>query len=117
MIIKENIYHDHPENTSYEFVVTTDSSLERDMIHKYLVQAKAEFRKYLKKQTKCAPEVPVLFSASISGANDFKTSKALYSYAQCPCGQTIFFNKPDLSYFSIECPACDHKQVLMREEV
>lgn len=52
MQIKELIYKDHPEDIEYEIVVSTNSSIERDIILKHLAQAQKEYKGWIKKFTK-----------------------------------------------------------------
>ena len=52
MIIKKSIIQDHPEDTEYNLLISTDSSIERDIILKYLAQAQEEYRAWIRKFTK-----------------------------------------------------------------
>ena len=42
MIIQKIVTQDHPEDTEYTVIVSTDSVIERDIILKYLSQAEEE---------------------------------------------------------------------------
>ena len=52
MEIIEHAYQCHPEDTEYEIIVSTDSSIERDIIKKHLAQAQEEYKAWIKKFTK-----------------------------------------------------------------
>ena len=52
MIIKKFINRDYPEDTEYNILVSTDSSIERDIILKHLAQAQEEYKTWIKKFTK-----------------------------------------------------------------
>ena len=52
MIIKKIVTQDHPEDTEYTMIVSTDSSIERDIIIKYLSQAEEEYKAWIRKFTK-----------------------------------------------------------------
>ena len=52
MQIKELIYADHPEDTEFEIIISTDSSIERDIILKHLAQAQEEYKAWIRKFTK-----------------------------------------------------------------
>ena len=51
MQIEELIHKDHPEDIEYEIIVSTDSSIERDIIEKHLVQAQEEYKAWIRKFT------------------------------------------------------------------
>ena len=52
MQIKELIHKDHPEDIEYEITISTDSSIERDIIKKHLAQAQEEYKAWIRKFTK-----------------------------------------------------------------
>ena len=52
MQIKELIYADYPEDTEFEIIISTDSSIERDIILKHLAQAQEEYKAWIRKFTK-----------------------------------------------------------------
>ena len=52
MQIEELIHKDHPEDIEYEIIVSTDSSIERDIILKHLAQAQEEYKAWIRKFTK-----------------------------------------------------------------
>lgn len=52
MTIKKIIIQDHPEDTEYMLLVSTDSVIERDIIIKYLSQAQEEYKTWIRKFTK-----------------------------------------------------------------
>lgn len=110
MLIKKNIYQDHPESTDYEFVVSTDSSIEKDLIEKYLQLAEQEYRAYLKKQTKHIPEAHVICAAN----GHYTTLSALHKYITCDCARRVFYEAPDADVYSITCPVCDHKRIMLK---
>lgn len=110
MLIKKNIYQDHPESTDYEFVVSTDSAVEKDLIEKHLRLAEQEYRKHLKKQTKYIPEAHVICAAS----GHYTTLSAMYKYITCDCARRVFYEAPDVDIYSITCPVCDHKRIMLK---
>lgn len=52
MIIQKIVTQDHPEDTEYTVIVSTDSVIERDIILKYLSQAEEEYKAWIKHFTK-----------------------------------------------------------------
>ena len=52
MQIEELIHKDHPEDIEYEIIVSTDSSIEQDVIKVYLAQAQEEYKAWIRKFTK-----------------------------------------------------------------
>lgn len=110
MLIKKNIYQDHPEGTDYEFVVSTDSTIEKDLIEKHLQLAEQEYRKYLKKQTKYTPEAHIICAAS----GHYSALSALHKYITCDCARRVFYEAPDADVYSITCPVCDRKRIMTK---
>lgn len=110
MLIKKNIYQDHPESTDYEFVVSTASAIEKDLIEKHLRLAEQEYRAYLKKQTKNIPEARVICAAN----GHYTTLSAMHKYITCDCARRVFYEAPDADVYSITCPVCDHKRIMLK---
>lgn len=110
MLIKKNVYQDHPESTDYEFVVSTDSSIEKDLIEKHLRLAEQEYRAYLKKQTKHIPEARVICAAN----GHYTALSAMHKYITCDCARRVFYEAPDADVYSITCPVCDHKRIMLK---
>lgn len=110
MLIKKNIHQEHPESTDYEFVVSTDSAIEKDLIEKHLRLAEQEYRAYLKKQTKYIPEAHVICAAN----GHYATLSALHKYITCDCARRVFYEAPDADIYSITCPVCDHKRIMLK---
>ena len=52
MIVKKIVTQDHPEDTEQTLLVSTDSSIERDIIIKYLSQAEKDYKAWIRKLTK-----------------------------------------------------------------
>lgn len=52
MIIKKIVSQDHPEDTEYTMIISTDSSIERDFILSHLAQAQEEYKAWIRKFTK-----------------------------------------------------------------
>lgn len=52
MEIIKHTYQCHPEDTEYEIIISTDSSIERDIILKHLAQAQEEYKTWIRKFTK-----------------------------------------------------------------
>jgi hypothetical protein len=52
MQIEELIHKGHPEDIEYEIIVSTDSSIERDLIKVHLAQAQEEYKAWIRKLTK-----------------------------------------------------------------
>ena len=52
MMIEELVHTNHPEDTEYEIIISTDSSIERDMIKVHLAQAQEEYKAWIRKFTK-----------------------------------------------------------------
>jgi hypothetical protein len=52
MIIKKFVDCDYPEDIEYNMLVSTDSSIERDIILKHLAQAQEEYKTWIRKFTK-----------------------------------------------------------------
>ena len=110
MLIKKNIYQDHPESTDYEFVVSTDSAIEKDLIEKHLRLAEQEYRMHLRKQTKHIPEARVICAAN----GHYTTLSAMHKYITCDCARRVFYEAPDADVYSITCPVCDHKRIMLK---
>jgi hypothetical protein len=52
MIIEELVHKGFPEEVEYEIIVSTDSTIERDLIKIHLAQAQEEYKNWLRKFTK-----------------------------------------------------------------
>lgn len=52
MIIEELVHKGHPDDTEYEIIISTDSSIERDLIKVHLAQAQEEYKAWIRKFTK-----------------------------------------------------------------
>lgn len=52
MQIEELVHKNHPEDIEYEIIVSTDSSIERDLIKIHLAQAREEYKNWITKFTK-----------------------------------------------------------------
>lgn len=52
MMIEELVHTNHPEDTEYEIIISTDSSIERDMIKVHLAQAQEKYKAWIRKFTK-----------------------------------------------------------------
>ena len=52
MQIEELVHKGHPEDIEYEIIVSTDSSIERDLIKVHLAQAQEEYTAWIRKFTK-----------------------------------------------------------------
>ena len=52
MQIEELVHKNHPEDIEYEIIVSTDSSIERDLIKVHLAQAQEEYKAWIRKFTK-----------------------------------------------------------------
>ena len=52
MEIIEHTYQCHSEDTEYEIIVSTASSIERDIIKRHLAQAQEEYKAWIRKFTK-----------------------------------------------------------------
>lgn len=52
MQVIEHFYQCHPEDTEYEIIISTDSSIERDIILKHLAQAQEEYTAWIRNLTK-----------------------------------------------------------------
>lgn len=110
MLIKKNVYQDHPESTDYEFVVSTDSAIEKDLIEKHLRLAEQEYRAYLRTQTKHIPEARVICAAN----GHYTALSAMHKYITCDCARRVFYEAPDADVYSITCPICDHKRIMLK---
>lgn len=52
MQIENRFYQYHPEDVEYEIIVSTDSSIERDIVLRHLALAQEEYKSFIKKITK-----------------------------------------------------------------
>lgn len=52
MTIKEHIYNDCPYGTEYEWIISTDSAIEREVINKFLSLAQEDYSNWIRKFTK-----------------------------------------------------------------
>lgn len=116
MIINENVWEDHGgEDHVYNILVSTDSSVERDIIKKYLFQAQEEYWAWLKYQTKPIPEAKVAYAVRVDDVNNFQKSKEKYSSIFCKCDMLIFFEAPRNGWYKVTCPNpnCGHCQKVL----
>lgn len=115
MLIKKNIPQDHPESTDYEFVVSTDSAIEKDLIEKHLDAARKEYRLFLKKQTKTLPSAHVV--ASVNSLQQFPTLNALHPHVNCAkCAHVIFYEPVNAEFFRVDCPYCNSHTIVEKGE-
>lgn len=52
MTVEELVHKGYPEDIEYEIIVSTDSSIERDLIKVHLAQAQEEYSAWIRKLTK-----------------------------------------------------------------
>lgn len=52
MMVEELVHNDHPEDVEYEIIISTNSSIERDLIKLHLAQAQEEYKAWIRKFTK-----------------------------------------------------------------
>lgn len=111
MIIKKIASKDHPEDTEYTLIVSTDSSVERDIILKYLAQAQQVYQSWLQGQTKALPKAEVIYGVRIEGDEFFENHKKDYNTLFCAqCESLIFFQTKYSGYHNVICPGCGYKK-------
>ena len=52
MTIEELVHKGFPEDIEYEIIISTDSTIERDLIKVHLAQAQEEYKNWIRKITK-----------------------------------------------------------------
>ena len=118
MIIKSEVNTNHPEEISYDFIVSTDSSVEADIIKKYLAKAQDECRQRLRKNTKVAPAAHVVCAIKHGSTRDLARLKTVWPHTICGnCTNVIFYELPENNeFFSVTCPSCEFKKIMMKGE-
>lgn len=118
MIIKSEVSTNHPEETSYDFIVSTDSSAEADIIKKHLAKAQDECRQRLRKNTKVAPAAHVICAVKHGSTRELARLKTVWPHTICGnCTNVVFYELPENNeFFSVTCPNCDFKKIMMKGE-
>lgn len=112
MIIKEKVNADYETSNMFSFEITTDSSIERDIIKKHLCNANCEYQSLVRGQTKGLPLAEVVYAARVDSDHSFKKSKEQYHSIFCKCDMLIFFNTPASGWYKVKCPNpnCNYEQ-------
>ena len=82
----------------------------KDLIEKHLRLAEQEYRAYLRKQTKHIHEARVICAAN----GHYTALSAMHKYITCDCARRVFYEAPDADVYSITCPVCDHKRIMLK---